>query len=191
MTMLRRCSLLLIWGVALWGVLQISRLPLPGTHGVCGVWGCGPPVQALIACHGGWLVTLTPVACMVPVRLTGRQSRRSGWGLMFVSFLGVASVGLYEALTWLPEASEWVRGYFLHRWAFCVITMTDVPLLEAGFLGMVFQSLGSELPIPRRRSTYAGEGAFPRLLSQSEGNAPTPATAPSDAIVQNQKLLDS
>ncbi|MCA9061753.1 MAG: hypothetical protein KDA96_01760, partial [Planctomycetaceae bacterium] len=50
----------LLWAMTFWGTLQLSDAPIFQEHSVCGVWGCGPPTNALLACHLGWLVFLAP-----------------------------------------------------------------------------------------------------------------------------------
>ncbi len=136
------------WGLVLWGVLQIGDLPLSATHSICGPWGCGPPLPALIACHGAWLVILAPIAYLIPIRLSSFLSRIVGWSIMMIGMLGVLGVGLYESMTWLPAVDDSLQHYFVRRWAFSVITLTDVPMLQTIGLGGMFILLGREQVTP-------------------------------------------
>ncbi len=125
------------WGVALWGVLKLNGLKLPLDHVVCGPWGCGPPAGALLACHGAWIVLLAPMTWFSISQTTSCYLRF--WGLLLVS-LGVVSilgVGLYEALVWLPQASDWMREYYWRRWLFSVVTLTDYPILQSVLMGSI------------------------------------------------------
>ena len=47
------------WVFALLGTLQVHRWEgLLGGHAICGPWGCGPFLSALIGYHGFWLILL-------------------------------------------------------------------------------------------------------------------------------------
>src|SRR5690606_36928829 len=130
------------WGLALWGVLKLRDVPLLAHHGVCGPWGCGPPVQTLIACHLGWLVELSPVAVLVPMHLSTVSRRVAGWTLIAVGLVRLAALSVYEALTWLPHAPPFMRSYYGHRCLFSVATMTDAPIVQLIILGVVFLIAG-------------------------------------------------
>ncbi len=142
--MLTRYVPWLIWGIVLWGVLRIGELPWPTTHDICGPWGCGPPLPALVACHAAWLVIFAPIAYFVPVRLSCTHSRLIGWSMMGLAVLGLVGVGVFEAVTWLPAVDHSIRPYFPRRWAFVVVTLTDVPLLQTIALGACFAWVGRE-----------------------------------------------
>ncbi|MFH1303678.1 MAG: hypothetical protein ABIK07_21690 [Planctomycetota bacterium] len=137
----------LIWSLALWGTLKIADLPLPPLHGVCGPWGCGPPLEALFACHGAWLVCFIPAAWFGMQRFTTKQIFHIGCVLTSLGLMMILAVGLYERLIWLPQANEFARRFFLQRWAFSVVTMTDVPLIPITLSGMIilFSSYYSRL----------------------------------------------
>jgi len=141
-----RCLLGIGWGLAFWATLQISTIKLPGTHAVCGPWGCGPPSEALVACHGAWLVLLAPLAWMATRRLSMEQLWWLALGLVIFGGVGIMTVVAHERLTWFADASEWHRAYFWQRCGFRVVTMTDVPLLQALLLGLW---MGSELACRR------------------------------------------
>jgi len=127
-----------VWGLSLWGVLQLSNAPVLSSHSVCGIWGCGPPTNALLACHLGWLVFLLPV---LPLTLSFGQRFPKTSAAVVSSFavlgvLGLLAVGLHDLIFWYPAASEAARGYFMRRWAFSTITQTDVPMLELLAVGI-------------------------------------------------------
>ena len=127
-----------VWGLTLWGVLQLSNAPVLSSHSVCGIWGCGPPTNALLACHLGWLVFLLPVLPLT--RRFGQQFPKTSWAALnsfvVLGVLGLLAVGLHDLIFWYPTASDAARGYFMRRWAFSTITQTDLPMLELFAVGI-------------------------------------------------------
>jgi hypothetical protein len=126
---------LVSWGTAIAASLSITNLPGDWGHGVCGAWGCGPPLQPLIACHLTWFVVLAPMAWLLtqgPLRKYQRVV-----GVLAVSVAGAAILGivLHQWLRWLPNVSAWQRPYFLQRCAFVVVTAIDFPILQFLLLG--------------------------------------------------------
>ena len=46
------------WLIAAAGAVAVSALPLDVGEGMCGVWGCFPPFQAMLAMHLLWVAAL-------------------------------------------------------------------------------------------------------------------------------------
>ena len=137
---MRRTLSWVVSAVAFWGTLKLADVPAFVGHDVCGPWGCGPPTNALLACHLGWCVLLSPLIPFARRVASTRpkQVRFSGYVIAIVGSIGVLAVGAHEYLTWLPQASEFARGFFWQRWAFAVAIMTDVPLVQLVLLGISF-----------------------------------------------------
>lgn len=123
------------WGLSLWAALSVSKVTGDWGHGICGPWGCGPPVPALVACHFAWLVILLPVAWWSRFRLTHQQSFYLGLSHVVMAISGLFAIALYERMTWWPEASLWQRPYYWHRVGFVVATTIELPLVEIGIVG--------------------------------------------------------
>jgi hypothetical protein len=125
------------WGVCLWWTLLLQKLPTSafGEHTVCGAWGCGPPLPVLLACHVFWMVLLTPPAFVTALRLPAHRVRFFGTLLVVLGLSGLVAVGVWEAATWLREASEWQRRFFVQRYLFSIVTLTDFPILEILIVG--------------------------------------------------------
>ena len=125
------------WGAGLWGALQLQRLPTSafGAHGVCGPWGCGPPVPVLLACHAFWLVLLGPSALFAAFRLPSRSVCLLGILLVVLGVAGLLAVGAWEATTWFRQAAEWQRQFVVHRYFFALVTLVDFPILEVLIMG--------------------------------------------------------
>lgn len=128
---------ILIWTAGLYGVLQLQRLPaaLLGGHGICGPWGCGPPASVLLACHGFWLVLLSPPAILAALLLRMKRVRHLGIGLLSLGLCGLVAVAAWEAATWFPLASSWQRQFVIPRLLFALVTIVDAPILQSLVIG--------------------------------------------------------
>ena len=145
---IRYCFVMVVWAAALLGALLISHLPGNWGHGICGPWGCGPPLQSLVACHLAWLVVFGPAAFLVArsTRLHPRIVKLIGIGFMLVGCLGVLAIVIHQGLVWWPHASQWQRNFFWQRCLFVLATAVDVPVTQLFFASAVL------LLTARRRS---------------------------------------
>ncbi len=130
------------WGIALTATLSIARLPGDWGHGVCGPWGCGPPLQALVACHLSWLVVLLPLASVSQTWLSRRQQQVLGIIVMVSGCAGLIGIATHEYGTWWPAVNEWQRGFFWQRVGFVIATWVDLPLVELILAGLLLLTLG-------------------------------------------------
>ena len=123
---------LIAWATALYGALSVSNLSGDWDHSVCGPWGCGPPIQALVGCHLAWIVLLSPLALSVgPMRNIPAGNRlRIGKALICVSMLLLGGVVAYQTLAWWPNVSEWQQRFLWQRLGFVIVTTVDVPMLQ-------------------------------------------------------------
>lgn len=129
------------WAAALYGVLLIGRLPGQWGHAICGPWGCGPTLQALVACHGFWLVLMSPAVvaaarCCQPLTLW-----RVGIALVAVGIAGLAGMGIWEAANWLPQVADGRSSYLVQRYLFSLATLVEVPIVEATLAGVVLATV--------------------------------------------------
>ncbi len=142
---LRFCLGVIAWSGLLLASLSVAKLPGDWGHGICGAWGCGPPAQALAACHLAWLVVLTPPVAFV-IRRSRQAQFRTGLLLLLVSVALLLAVIAYQRVVWWPEASEWQRSFFWQRCGFCLATTVDIPILQMLGLGLLLLCL----PLSRR-----------------------------------------
>lgn len=133
---LKTCLGMVVWSGLLFGSLSVANLPGDWGHGICGPWGCGPPTQALIACHLAWLVALALPAVFI-LRTSRRMRLRVGLFLTVLSLAVLLSVVVYQRLSWWPVASQWQRPFFWQRCAFCIATAVDVPVAQTLAVGLV------------------------------------------------------
>ena len=131
-----------IWAAALYGTLNIHTLPASWAHSICGPWGCGPPTEALVACHGFWCVLGLPIAAIAAATLPARHLPRLAGVLLGLGALGVVAVGIWEAVNWLPDVAAHQRGYFPQRWMFSIATRVDFPIVETLLAGVLVLAWG-------------------------------------------------
>jgi hypothetical protein len=138
-----------LWGAALAGVLRISRMSVAADHGICGPWGCGPPLSALIACHGFWIVLLLPPTVMLLRRGSARTVRAVGLVSTSVGIATLSVIAIWEWTHWYAIASDWQRGYLVHRYLFSIVTLVDVPVIEITLLGVAGLAVTARAHGPR------------------------------------------
>ena len=123
------------WAAALYGALAVSQLRGDWGHGVCGLWGCGPPAQALVSCHLFWGVLLVLPASLVSANSTPASLRRIGLGLLSGGVFGLFAVAAWQALVWLPAVQGWPRNYFFERYLFTLATLVEAPIVQTALAG--------------------------------------------------------
>jgi hypothetical protein len=126
------------WAAALFGVLSLQHLPdrFFGDHSVCGPWGCGAPLPALLACHGFWLALFLPATIYIARRMSPQTVCRLGAGIVGLAGIGLVSIGVWQALTWWPHVDRSLHRYAFQRYLFVVATLVDVPVLETLVAGV-------------------------------------------------------
>ncbi len=129
---------LTVWAASLFAALAIRDLPGDWGHAICGPWGCGPPLQALLACHMAWLIILAPPAALLArsTQISAHGLRRFGAFLCVLAALFVAAAVIYQGLTWWPSESQWQRGFFWRRCAFVLATTVDLPVAQLLLVGL-------------------------------------------------------
>jgi len=132
-----------LWGVATWLVLSLHDSPFAEDHSICGPWGCGPTISALLAAHGFWLLVAIPGAVWASKRLAARQAVVAGWvclGLASASIIAVASRELMSRPK-LAARLE-VPSYRTERILFALATTVQVPLFPTAFAGLILLNAG-------------------------------------------------
>ncbi len=126
------------WTAALFGVLSLQYLPdrFFGEHTVCGPWGCGAPLPALLACHGFWLVLVAPATVYAARRLAPISVWRLGAGLVALAGIGFVAIAVWQAATWWQSVDPSLHRYAVQRDLFVLATLTDVPILETLVAGV-------------------------------------------------------
>jgi hypothetical protein len=137
---------LAVWLVAAFGVLQIERIPGEYGHALCGVWGCYPPLQALLAMHLFWTVLLIPLLVWI---LCSWSPRGRWWAAMLFLTTGLVGIGMVlfqKTVVWALSVPPEFRQYLLQRFIFSLLTLSDWPLLQLTIVGLICR-----LSVSRRR----------------------------------------
>lgn len=125
----------------LYGSLQLQHVPWPVDHGICGPWGCGPPLGALIACHAGWFAFLAGPAWMAKMLIPIRSLRIFGIAGLLLAVGGLIGVAIVQSMVWWPQANAWVRPYWFQRYLFETATLVDLPVLQTAAIGSWFLAI--------------------------------------------------
>jgi len=130
---------LVVWAACILGAVSIRNIPLETKHDICGPWGCGPPTQALIACHVAWLVVLTPPVTWFAFKGKASRSliRSVGTFLILASSLVLLAIFLDQWIGWWHQVDPWKRQYLWQRYGFWIATAVDLPIIQV-LLGGVF-----------------------------------------------------
>lgn len=147
------------------GALSIAAWPGHLGHGICGPWGCGPPLQALIACHLAWFVALIPPAMMLSSSKysSGHLLRTSGFVLVILAGLGFLAVLANQYFVWWPQATLWQQSYFWQRYGFTIVTAVDIPLTQLLLIGVALTCRG----VKRSRVSGTSRPTESRLMDQT------------------------
>jgi hypothetical protein len=143
------CGLLIGWGVLLYGTLSLADVRSRWSDLLCGPWGCTAPLEAVLACHGAWLLILGPALFALCRRYRSRRSR--AW--MAVGLLGAAPAGIGAGIatgdisTEMPSSTTMnlLRGIALQ-----VFGLVDVPVVP-----LLLLSLAAAVAAVRARGTRA------------------------------------
>ena len=138
--------LVVLWGAALYGSLQIGKSEEIGRvlgHGVCGPWGCAAKPEALLSWHLFCLLLVAPVGGWLGVRLQVSNALLAGKVMLAI---GLGAIGLlvsWAIFDCLVNGPENLRQYWLQIAGFKLVTNTDLPLVPLAIAGLVCWAMGS------------------------------------------------
>jgi hypothetical protein len=137
MSIVRPNILLIIAGAAaVWGVLQMDRLPGQWGH-VCGPWGCGPSIKALTIWHVFWATLLVPPVWTAIRYLPTGWLRRLGLACTMIGLTALLALAAMETVRNWPDSSNIDPWFFAARFLFSVVTLVDVPVIQVTFAGLI------------------------------------------------------
>ena len=128
-----------VWAGGVYGVLNIGAISGHGVdaRGICGPWGCGPPISALVAWHGFCSLLALPVVGVLVWQWPARRIKVAALALLVLAIGLFVTIAVWEAVTWLPKIDEGQPTYFMQRCLFSVATWVDVPVIPVTFTGIV------------------------------------------------------
>lgn len=110
-----------------------------------------PPLPALVALHGLWLLLIVPLTVLTLRHASPERLRLLGILLTAIGVTGLGIVGLREASSWLPSVPDGDRWFFLHRVLFALFAeLTSVPLVPVTVAGLACWFAGRR----RRRAGF-------------------------------------
>ena len=158
----------IFWGAVVFGVLQVHRLPAFTEPSICSpAWGCGPPLNALISYHGFWLVLFASPIWLMSRLLTIKRLHAIGSLLATLGVVAVIAVVIWQAINWLPTASEFQRGFFIQRCLFKVAVMVDVPTVQVLLAGFTCLFVAQVRHRQRDHAPSPLPDAEPQIIDQS------------------------
>jgi hypothetical protein len=138
-----------IWGILTYAVLGLRNIPMNVGESLCGVWGCFPPLESLLAYHAFCLMLAVPPIWLLVRSCMPRTLTWIGMGLIFLAFVGIGAVTGHEAVAWLGIVPSDYRQFFLRRILYVITTNPEIPLIPALLSGAVCW-IGGDL---KRRKT--------------------------------------
>jgi hypothetical protein len=127
-----------------------------------------PPLQALAALHGAWLVLLVPPTVWVMHRWSARRLWLTGIALTTAGVLGLVAVVGRDLLSWLSWVAPEQQRYLGQRMLYAIVTTTDLPLVQFTVVGMVCWIAGK-----RRGATRDVPPANPHTHARFAGGSET------------------
>jgi hypothetical protein len=111
-----------------------------------------PPLQALAALHGFWIVLAIAALALVLRRLSPEQLRVLGMALTATGLVGLLAFIGWDLTSWLGTVAPEFRRYSFQRILFAIGTNSDVPLVQVTAAGAVCWIAGA---VRRRRNDSA------------------------------------
>jgi hypothetical protein len=129
---------ILTWAGLAYSILFVRLLPGDYVHSFCGPWGCLPPLQALAAMHGFWILVVVPPAAWAIRACHSRALGAAGLSLITLAVVGIGLVFARESWLWTHCHGVAAWGNYLPQRLFAAaITTTDVPVLQSLAAGIV------------------------------------------------------
>jgi hypothetical protein len=124
------------WLAAALVAVLIATVPYDPGESLCGLWGCFPPLPALVSMHALWFVALSASVWTVrrwaPVLL-----RPLGLALCLAAVAATAVFVSTDLTQWLSRTPAEFHQFWPKRIGYRVFTLTDVPLVQALLVGAI------------------------------------------------------
>ncbi|TWT57023.1 hypothetical protein KOR42_03800 [Thalassoglobus neptunius] len=130
------CGLACLWGLAALSAVSFRDRTTELDHQLCGVWGCSPPVAAVVSCHLVWGLILLPLAIYVCANFSIRIVRITGMTTVCVACCAILVLVVYEYFHWYTFVQPASRVYFGRRIALSLFSQIDFPIIPLLLMGL-------------------------------------------------------
>ncbi len=129
------------WLVAAGGAVSVAFIPMNVGESLCGIWGCFPPLQALVALHLLWAVGF---AAMVWTLVTEKPSALLPvGGFLVLAAVATAAVILSrDVFYWFDHVPAEDHYHWPRRVGYTLATRIDLPILQLLAAGVVCIAVG-------------------------------------------------
>jgi hypothetical protein len=101
-----------------------------------------PPLQALVALHGLWVLAVLPLGVWAMRKWPPLRLKVVGCALTAVGLAALAVVSARELLTWLPNMPSDQQKYIGQRILYVLGTNTDLPVVQVFLAGIALWIAG-------------------------------------------------
>lgn len=122
-----------VWAGLIYGTLQLHDKDLGLGHGICGPWGCGPPIEALIGFHGFSLLLVLPIALLLGLYLSSDSRKKLGSVLLWGALAALLVYMIQDGVVFFRRAKS--AEHLIQRALFSVAIEVDLPMLQVAIAG--------------------------------------------------------
>lgn len=122
------------WVLGIWGSLQLHTVDLHLGHSICGPWGCGPPLEALLGYHTFWTLLLAPAVMAAVWFAPANMLKRVGWMTWVTGMLLTLAIAGNESYRLWVSSQQ--ATYLGHKFFFAIATKVDFPMLQIVVAGL-------------------------------------------------------
>ena|GEM_PF-6361764 len=129
-----------LWALAGWlaaalATVFVAVIPYDPGESMCGVWGCFPPLTALVSLHLLWCVGLS-ASVWAMRRWFPMLLRPVGLFLLFAAIVATTVIIADDLSSWLSKTPDQFRQFWPKRVGYRLLTLTDVPLVQSMLVGV-------------------------------------------------------
>ena len=126
---------ILCWIASAFAAVSISMIPYDFDESICGVWGCFPPILALVSVHSLWLIALTGGVWTLQRILPG-SVRPVGIAMVILASVGIAFLLGNDLPSWIAQTANYPEAFWFKRVAYLLATETGIPCVQSLVVGL-------------------------------------------------------
>lgn len=146
------------WSAAVLTCFRFGQMRSALGSDLCGVWGCYPPLEAMLAMHAVWTLALVPLA-LAAGRLRPRLARRLSPTLLLLATAGVVWLAWRES-PWSEVGSRFPTGrHFGRRLGMSILASVDYPIVGLAATAAIGRLIRRPGETPPAGDGFAGRQA--------------------------------